>query len=49
MEYEIGIRLDKIEYKIDLLLKAAGYIEDQPATEETKDTKQKNTPKEKTE
>jgi len=27
MEYEIGLRLDRLEYKLDILLEAAGVTE----------------------
>lgn len=48
MEYELGIRLDRLEVKIDLLLKAAGYVEEPEEPKKEKDTKQKTPHQEKT-
>lgn len=38
MHYETGIRLDRIEYKLDLLLEAANAT---PKTDEPKERKKK--------
>jgi len=40
MEYETGIRLDRIEYKVDLLLEAAG-LTSKTKTEEGPKVKRK--------